>query len=379
MLVNLLLALGVVALPQQAQQAAQPGAPGFRQAKIQGGNGPRGVVHTTYDVTTGTMTTVEYGPDTHTSGTTPCFDNSDYYLWDTYVVTDPGQELVNWGRKNCAGASLLRKVTIGYLSEAVRVEDGGPGGTLQVALYSGTRGFNALGTEVFRRTFTGLPARGDRPAPPDQFLTIDFGAYPLPLADGNFGWGFLQLDGDTGPMLVNAPNAQWGTADAMDIYSPGPARPATYVGTFNYSICECASTWMQLEEIPLIETARTTVVNGSGVNPELLEEVFPPRIGQLWAVRVDVVRESSGNPDFTILTLSAGALATPVPTPYGELLIDRSLSLSPPLFGEGTYFYSIPADTALVGRVMFAQAVVLPPSAVTRITLTNALRLRLGY
>jgi len=382
-----LLALGFVAFPQQDQQAqvALPGAPGFRQAKVQGGDGPRGMIHTTYDVTSGTMTTVEYGPDTRTSATTPCFDNSDYFLWDTYVVTDPGQELVNWGRKNCGGASLLRKVTIGYLSEARRVEDGGPGGTLQVVLYSGTRGFNSLGTEIFRRTFNGLPARTDRPDPPDQFLTIDFGAYPLPLADGNFGWGFLQLDGDTGPMLINAPNAQWGTADAMDIYSPGPARSATYVGTFNYAGLGCASTWMQLDEIPVIETARTTVLNGSGVNPELLEELFPPRIGQLWAVRVNVPNPCpggfgcAGNPDFTILMTSAAALATPVPTPFGELLIDRTLAVTPPLFGEGTYFYAIPADTALVGTVLYAQAVVLPPDALPRTTLTNALRLRLGY
>lgn len=384
-----LLALGFVALPQQTQQAL-PGAPGFRQVQVPAGV-ERPIVHTTYDVTLGRITSVvEYGPDTQALGGPLCFDNSDWVIEDTYVVTDPGQELVNWGRKNCAGASLLRRVTIAYLSESVRVQDGGPGGTLQIALYSGTRGFNSLGTEIFRRTITGLPSRTGAPIPPNNFLTLDFGAHPLPLADGNFGWGFLQLDGDTGPMLVFAPNVQLGTADAMDIYSPGPARSETYVGTFNYSGCTdllgrgCASTWMQLDEIPLSETARTTVVNGSGVNPVLLEELFPPRIGQLWAVRVDVPNPCpgvpcSGNPDFTILMTSAAALATPIPTSFGELLIDRTLAVTPPMFGEATYFYAIPADTALVGRVLFAQAVVLPPDALPRTTLTNALRLRLGY
>jgi hypothetical protein len=349
------------------------------------------MVHVTYDVAEHSIVSIERlsagGPSSTERGSPPCFDNSDFYLGDTYVVTDPGQELVNWGRKNCSGASRLRKATIAYLSEATDVANGGPGATIQVALYSGTRGFNQLGTEIFRRTITGLPGElyGDPVAPPTVFLTLDFGVNPLPLADGNFGWGFLQLDGDSGPMLVNAPNAQWGTADAMDIYSPGPARSDTYVGTFNYGVvCNCASTWMQLEEIANNEVALTTVRNGSGVNPELLEGLFPPRIGQMWAARVDVPNPCTGgflcggNPDFTILFTSGAMLATPVTSPFGEILIDRSLARTAPLFGEGAYYYAIPPDTSLVGTQVFVQAAVLP-DALPSITLTNALQLRIGY
>ena len=279
-----LLLLGSLALgtPLTAQHVVQTtGGPQMRKvATVEGG---RPVLHVRYDVESDRITSIErLTPDsagTERAGP-PCFDNSDYFLPDTYVVTDPGQEIVNWGRKNCTGASRLRSVTLLYLSEAVSTTVGGPGGTLQFVLYSGTRGFNQLGTEVFRRTITGLPSGGVTTDPPTTYLTLDFGANPLPLLDGNIGWGFLQLDGDTGPMLVNAPNAQWGTADAMDVYSPGPARSDTYLGTFNYgAICGCASTFLQFEEIANNEVALTTVRNGSGVNPLLLEEIFPPRIG----------------------------------------------------------------------------------------------------
>lgn len=358
--------------------------------RVDSPNGERPMLHVTYDVSEHRIRSVETlgagGLSGTQRGSPPCFDNSNFYLGDTYVVTDPGQELVNWGRKNCTGASRLKKVTVAYLSEATPVSAGGPGATIHVALYSGTRGFNQLGTEIFRRTITGLPSDflSGPNIVPTVFLTLDFGANPLPLADGNFGWGFLQLDGDSGPMLVNAPNAQWGTADAMDIYSPGPAHAASYVGTFNYGTrCRCASTWMQLEEIANNEVALTTVRNGSGVNPELLEGLFPPRIGQVWAARVDVPNPCptgicGGNPDFTILFTSAAMLPTPVASRFGEILIDRSLARTPPLFGEGAYFYAIPADTTLVGLNVFVQAAVLP-DALPTITLTNALQLRIGY
>jgi len=382
-----LLLLAAATAPSAQQGLPTAGAPQMR--RVASTNGHRPMLHAVYDVTEDRIRSVETlgagGPSSTQRGLPPCFDNSDYYLWDTYVVTDPGQELVNWGRKNCSGAGRLRSVTIAYLSEARSVAEGGPGGTLQVALYNGTRGFNALGTEIFRRTITGLPSDFTPLDPPTVFLTLDFGANPLPLADGNFGWGFLQLDGDTGPMLVNAPNVALGTVDAMDIYSPGPARTDTYVGTFNYgALCGCASTWMQLDEIANNEVAATLVRNGSGVNPELLEGLFPPRIGQVWAARVDVPNPCTGgtlcagNPDFTILFTSAAQLATPLASPFGEILIDRSLARTAPLFGEGAYFYAIPPDTSLVGTMVFVQAAVLP-DALPTITLTNALQLRIGY
>ena len=153
-------------------------------------------------------------------------------------------------------------------------------------------------------------------------------------------------------------------------------------GPTGASGCHCANTFIQLDEIATSELASTTVLNGSGANPRILEELFPPRIGQLWAVRVNIPNpcpvRCSGNPNFTILFLSAGILAAPVPSRFGEVLIDPAQRIFAPLLGEGAYFRSLPADVALVGTLLYAQAATLPPAS-SALKLTNPLRLRVGY
>ena len=359
-----------------SSSAAQESAPLFRLPEIRKGKGlDRPVLHLTYDVQREKITstrTVSPGEIGLTSP--PCFDNS-AIIPDAYVVANPGEEVLNWGLKSCAGASRLRSFTILYLSEAVDPSRGGPGGTLSVALYSGTQGFGRPGTEIFRRTLTGLPA--SRVVQPTVFVTFDFGSEPLPLPDGRIGWGFLQLDGDTGPVLVNAPRPALGTLDAMDIYSPGPASAASYVGTFHYPFCSCANTFIQLDEIATDELASSTVLNGSGANPSLLAEILPARIGHVWAARVAVVSPPPGNPPFTALFLSAAAIA-PISSPIGEILIDPAQRISGSQIAEGSYAFSIPADPALVGREVFVQAAVLRPVA-ARPFLTNALAVRIGF
>ena len=114
-----LLLLGSIALgaPLAAQHVVQTtGGPILRKVAAVAGGRP--VLHVRYDVASDRITSIEtISPDRHEVGT-PCFDNSDFYLDDTYVVTDPGQEIVNWGLKNCPGASRLRSITLLYLSEA---------------------------------------------------------------------------------------------------------------------------------------------------------------------------------------------------------------------------------------------------------------------
>ena len=329
----------------------------------------------TYDVQSARITSTRTLSPGTIGLSNPCFDNSSIYLDDTYVVANPGEEVLNWGMKRCGGASRLRSFTILYLSEAVDPSLGGPGGTLNVALFSGTQGFGHPGVEIFRRTLTGLPASAY--VEPEVFVTIDFGTEPLPLPDGRIGWSFLQLDGDTGPVLVNAPRPALGTIDAMDIYSPGPARPATYVGTFHYTVCTCANTFIQLDEIATDELASNTVLPGSGTNPNLLSEILPARLGNVWAARVAVVAPPPRNPPFTALFVSAAAI-NPVPSRYGEILIDPARRIGAARIAEGSYTFPIPADTTLVGFQFFVQAAVLPPVATSTFRRTQ-LAVRVGY
>jgi hypothetical protein len=387
--------------------AAQDLTPSFPLPEIRGGTGlarVERVLHVTYDVAADRVRTVRSGtPNELGLGAPPCFDNSVIELPEDpqYVVANPGEELLAWGRKFCRGSSRLRSFTMAYRSEADDTSIGGPGAVFGLALYSGTMGFGNSGAEVFRRTFSGLPSNG-APASPDVqydhngrpfltgtaplvFFTLDFGFDPLPLNDGDIGWSFLQLDGDTGPALVRAPVAILGTRDALDLYSPGPPSTAHYVGTFNYGGCSgpgvvppCANFFMQFTEIPSGDVARTLVLNGSGTNPVLLEEVFPARLGHIWAARVRVVAPPWPNPDFTVLYAAAAPATTPIGTPWGEILLDFTQLSAAPLVAEGSYTYAIPADTALLGRRLFLQAAVLRP-AVARLTLTNALDVRVGY
>lgn len=373
-----------------------------RRPEIRGGTGARRVdrtLHVNYDVTQGRVTSVR-ADDTHALGSPPCFDNSEIVVPDDpqYVVAFAGEELQNWGTKNCTGASRLKSFTICYRSEAIDVSRGGPGAAFSIALQQDARGFGHPGTEIWRGDFVGFPSAGapagsgvvydhngnpflTRANEPIVFLTVDFGVNPLPLPDGQIGWSFLQLDGDTGPVLVRAPKPLLGTADAMDLYSPGPPSPATYVGTFNYGGCTgtlftpCANAWIQLVEIANNEVANSTILEGNGVNRSILREIFPARLGKVWTARMDI----SDQPPVTTATFLhvSAASVTPIATPRGEVLINLSQRLSPPIPGEGGYTIPIPADVSLVGFSLFLQGSVHPLGA--QIYLTNALRVRVGY
>jgi hypothetical protein len=382
--------LHVFAVPSAPQEPK----PSFPLPEVRGGTGAspvRRAVHVTYDVQQGRVRSARSASVGELAlGSQPCFDNSQINLPDDpqYVVANSGEDVLNWGTKLCPGASRLRSFTIAYRSEAIDVSQGGPGAAFSLALYTGTTGFGQPGIEVFRRTFTGMPADGAPAGPtvqygfinpePMVFLTVDFGIEPLPLFDGAFGWSFLQLDGDTGPVLVRAPRRILGTLDAMDIYSPGPAVPATDVGTFNYGGTPPANMWIQLDEIANNEVASSTASNGTGVNPALLSEILPARLGRVWAARINATVPSIYSSPYTILLTSAAASA-PLASPYGEILVDTAQLLRRPQLGEAGYTFAIPANTSLVGFRFFVQGVVLPPIAAPAIHLTNALSVRVGY
>lgn len=360
----------------------------YQKPEFRGGTGGRPInliVRATYDVQLERLTSVHRSPVGQLGiGNPLCFDNSEIVLPvdPGYIVGNVGEDMLAWGTKNCTGASLLRKFTMAYRSEAIDLLSGGPGAVFSIALYSGTRGFGRPGTEIYRHTFTGMPTNGIGPGGELVLLTVDFGTEPLPLNDGNFGWSFLQLDGDTGPVAVIAPKVLLGTIDGLDIYAPGTARPSNYLGTFNYGGCtvypfQCANMWVQLDEIANSEVASSSGLNGSGTNPVLLSELLPARLGHVWAASVNVPPPSFRPPPFTILFTSAAQFG-PAPSPFGEVLIDPAQKLLAPRPGEAGYSFAIPADTTLIGFHFFVQAAVLPP-ALPAITLTNALNVRVGY
>jgi hypothetical protein len=386
----------VVSLPSvfPAPSATQVPAPSFQLPEVRGGTGTsrvKRIVHVIYDVQQDRLSTVRTAsPGELALGGQPCFDNSQIIVPDDpqYVVANSGEDILNWATKRCPGADRLRKFTIAYRSEALDVTQGGPGAAFSIALYTGSAGFGQPGTEVFRRTFTGMPGYDAPESPtvlypyPDAeplvLVTVDFGTEPMPLSDGAFGWSFLQLDGDTGPVLVRAPRQLLGTLDAMDIYSPGPATPATYVGTFNYGGSPSANMWIQLDEIATDEVANSTTFNGTGVNPALLSEILPARIGHVWAARINATVPQIYASPYTILLTSAAASA-PIASRFGEVLVDPAQFLGRPQFGEAGYSFALPPDTSLVGFRFFVQGIVLPPIASPAIRLTNALSVRVGY
>lgn len=330
-------------------------------------------VHVVYDVEQRRIRSIEpLGPDRIELGG-PCYDNSGGPQI-AFTVSNPGEELVDWGTKLCRQSGLIKSFTVMYGSSAVPVANGGPGGAMSLGLFEGTRGFGDLGSEIFRHTITGLPTGF-------ALLTVDFGIHPLPLPDGHIGWSILQIDGHTGPVLVTAPSTLLGTIDALDLYSPGPATTDAYVGTFNFGGCQntpwlCASLFIQLDEIPQSQVANSAIVNGTGVNPVLLRETLPARLGQLWVGSIDM----SGQPiASTTLLVAASATIAPVQHPLGELLLDPSTVLASPFPGVGGYVFPIPADASLAGVRLFVQGVVLPSGFPSVPFLTNALRVRLGY
>ena len=122
--------------------------------------------------------------------------------------------------------------------------------------------------------------------------------------------------------------------------------------------------------------ATVYVRNGSGVNPLILASLSAPSVGGTWSVRVDGTGLAGVR---TTLLARTRGLATGLPRPSGELLLDPS---SPLLLhrlqastgGFDDFALGIPGDPALLGLTFHVQALV--HGATNR--LTNALEVHLG-
>jgi hypothetical protein len=123
-----------------------------------------------------------------------------------------GEEWIDWGVKDCDTTGVVETIRLGYASRAL---DSAGGGALQFALYSGTQGFGAaLGTEIVRVDLAGLPGN-DGSFPPGSFVAFTFDITFVPalnVPDGKLGWGYVNTDGDTGPLLI----------DTSGVFTVGP-------------------------------------------------------------------------------------------------------------------------------------------------------------
>jgi photosystem II stability/assembly factor-like uncharacterized protein len=129
--------------------------------------------------------------------------------------------------------------------------------------------------------------------------------------------------------------------------------------------------WDYRLEEPAIARSR----NGSGLNPQCLTSINPPRLGSAWSVSID--------PSLVPGTLRTRLVVREQPTsgtilPRGELLATgaRYLAASQPADPDGNvYTFPIPGDASLVGVTATAQALLVGGG--TRFC--NALDLVLGY
>ncbi len=124
--------------------------------------------------------------------------------------------------------------------------------------------------------------------------------------------------------------------------------------------------------------ASTTIENGSGVNCLCLGPLTQPIMGQEWSV---LVGNYVGEPILTAVVGAHDRLDTPVPSRFGEVLVSirgfggSGLTFVNYAWTDGvsaTHVREIPFDSASLGRVVYAQAVLLKP---TGLELTNALRM----
>lgn len=273
-------------------------------------------------------------------------------------------EWVDWGDKSCGMTQFVEQFQIGYASRRADASIGGPGASLDIALYQGTSGggFAFLGTEIARFAFTGLPGRTGGVGTFSAYsLTITITSGPIPVCDGDIGWGYTDVDGDTGPLLVattgvcfGAPDPLTGTEDCFDRYT-APASAGGYLGTSAFTTVGRASFWMRIDEHDGSSTTSATV-NGTNVNPLIYTQAAPPVLAQPWNTMIDT-------------TAYPGAVATAIafcddPFPptmigAGELLVD--ISTPSLLFIDialGAHTNAAPKDLSLVGNSIHTQGAV---------------------
>ena len=306
-------------------------------------------------------------------GSEPCFDNSLDLTTRDALLYPAGDEIYDWGIKDCGGSNYVDQITIGYGSLAAPDNNG----VLTLRFYEGGRGFGLFGQQVAELNLTGLPSSGDTfPGVHPIYLTIDLGAQAFALPDGPIAWSFENPDGLSAPLLVPISLAN-GTQNYFDVYSPGPASAGNYAGTFRLPAGPNSfdplenSFYIIIEENDVV--ADTTAIPGAG-NPNNMLSLGTPVIGEDWGARFNLI----AFPDVTqtAVFVSRGQL-TNVFTPFGELIADPGQLAAPFSISNGdTHNFPVPLSPTLLGLTFYAQGSFLSTSQGFR--LTNGFALHVG-
>ena len=290
------------------------------------------------------------------------------------------QELIDWGLKSGGLTGVVDSFAFGYATDALDPSNGGPGASIEIALFEGTSGFGSLGNEVARFVFSGLPGTTGAGFAA-VVVTVDLsGGFELCLADGPIAWGYCSSDsGTTGPLIVDIASCNNGQADAYDAWVCPASSSGIYNGTFNFGGLPTASFYLVINEDDGSEKATTALNNGIGVNPLLLDDGgIPPVLGQTWPAVVDTL---SGGHSLSVCVWYKAALppGSLVLGP-GELIVDLSSGndFINSVTGTGLNDHSlvVPKDVTLLGFDYTVQALVFgaAPSQ-----LTNALDIHIGF
>lgn len=292
------------------------------------------------------------------------------------------EEWVDWGVKSGGLTTVACFVEIGYATTALDSSIGGPGASLDVAIYEGTVGGCAVGdvsTEVARLSFTDLPGSLDD-SPAGYTINYQLSTDTFQLADGPIGWSYVGVDGVTGPLLITVGADPTSTADGFDLYVPEPAVTGFCLGTFPFTTPGVGSFYFRLEEEDGTAVGTQTPRPGTGFNVGVLTpDVNPPAIGQTW--QPSMTTPAVATPILDFLAVSSLSTAPVIVPGFGEIMIGVTapnplvVVSGPP--GAGTPFsVPFPLNCSFIGVSLTSQAGQLDASST--IGLTDALDFTFG-
>lgn len=333
------------------------------------------IEHHTFRYHGGTLTPVAA---TDTAGGTektlaPCFDNACLSGFYSASFSFAPLEWVDWGFKTCGTTAIIGALDFAYSSITLDRSVGGPGVSLDLAIYAGTIGFGVLGAEIERFAMSGLPGSLDGGAAFHKVTILLDGGEEFCLPDGHIGWGYCTHEIGTGPLLVDvaACASSTGVIDVYDRYLGCPASSSPFEGSFPGG--GLGSFPLTLWEDDGSAPALSTFFNGSGVNPSLLTSLTLPIVNLPWVAGVSTTFFPGTT--FTAVVVSAGVIP-PFSTTLGELLVDLSLLVTPIDVAAGIHTFPVPKNLSYVGLTVYAQAAVAHAAG---IDLTNGLKLTIGF